>query len=230
MIAKLTKTVSAVFMSAMMLTSCSLVGEKYDMDSAEGIAKVKELIKSCVDTEKNKIYDIEWTEDVRERKLENILSCVSVGYIDSNNDRYWININLINGKFVPDKEPRKSGGLPYSYQLTTPLEVDAIDAAEIQKMTAEARELFSNEEDGNEYEYRSIEKFNISTEAVPLRHAEKWKSIEEVPEEYKQPQYSFELNYTKKGESSEYTGRHIVTNYYGVKFEVNDEGKVVFDD
>ena len=48
MIAKLTKTVSAVFMSAMMLTSCSLVGEKYDMDSAEGIAKVKELIKSCV--------------------------------------------------------------------------------------------------------------------------------------------------------------------------------------
>ena len=67
MIAKLTKTVSSVFMSAMMLTSCSLVGEKYDMDSAEGIAKVKELIKSCVDTEKNKIYDIEWTEDVRER-------------------------------------------------------------------------------------------------------------------------------------------------------------------
>lgn len=90
--------------------------------------------------------------------------------------------------------------------------------------------LFNAEEDGHDYEYQSIENFSVSVAPVPLRYVSKLKESGKIDAEYTQPKYMFELNYTKKGEKSEYTGRHIVTNYYGVKFEVNDEGKVVFDD
>lgn len=229
MIARFTRTALSVSLAALMLSACSLMGERYDMDSAEGIAKVKELIKANVDTEKYKIFKISWEENQREQKLENILSNVSAAYLDSNDDRYWININLINGKFVPDDEPTKGGGLGYSYELTTPIDIDAIDAAYIQKLTSEARELFNAEEDGPDYEYQSIESFSVSVAPVPLRYVSKLKESGRIDAEYTQPKYMFELNYTKKGEKSEYTGRHIVTNYYGVKFETDEGGKVVFD-
>ena len=70
---KLLKNLFVALVAAISISSCSSAND-CAMASDEGVAKIKELIKAHVDINECKIYRIEWKEDWKERKLENVLS------------------------------------------------------------------------------------------------------------------------------------------------------------
>ena len=74
---KLLKNLFVALVAAISISSCSSAND-CAMASDEGVAKIKELIKAHVDINECKIYRIEWKEDWKERKLENVLSQISV--------------------------------------------------------------------------------------------------------------------------------------------------------
>ena len=87
--------------------SCSLGGKDYAMTSDESITKVKELVKANVDTETNKVYRIEWTEDEGNRKLENVLTQIEVDYLGNDDYEYELTINYRDGEFVAEKPAKR---------------------------------------------------------------------------------------------------------------------------
>lgn len=102
------------------------------MTSDEGIAKIKELITTNVDTSKYKIYEVEWNEDGHDRKLENILTQIDVYYIDAENNDYNLSVPA-HGRKVHDRrsEEKRPSDLflrmldaaqPRRYQLRIPRE------------------------------------------------------------------------------------------------------------
>ena len=91
--AKSLKILFVVLVAAMAVSSCTSVND-CAMASDEGIAKIKELVKNNVDINEYKVYRIEWVEDRDERKLENILSRISVDYIDKEDNDYTYGIPL----------------------------------------------------------------------------------------------------------------------------------------
>ena len=95
------KIAAVAAVAALTLTACGS-GETFTMTSDEGIAKIKELITTNVDTSKYKIYEVEWNEDGHDRKLENILTQIDVYYIDAENNDYNLSFLLTGGKFTTD--------------------------------------------------------------------------------------------------------------------------------
>ena len=80
MITRLMKIAVAIVVAALTLTACGS-GETFPMASAEGLAKIRELVAEHVDTSKYKIYTVEWREDNRDRQLENIPTHLSLIHI-----------------------------------------------------------------------------------------------------------------------------------------------------
>ena len=153
MITKLTKTLLGVLAGSCMLSSCSS-GNHLSMVSDEGVAKVKELVRANVDSTQNKIYRLEWQEDDRDRKLDNLLSTINISYIDKNNNDFSLTIHLEDGEFVVD-EPIKSKRQLHAYEQSTPIDLNKIDAAYLQKVGTEADELFCTQnEEGDQYEVK----------------------------------------------------------------------------
>ena len=85
---------------------------------------------------KNKIYELQWEEDNGEHKLENMLSSITVGYIDKENNDYKLIIELKDGEFVAG-EPDKNEKWKYSYEKSTALNLDDINAGLLKKMVKE---------------------------------------------------------------------------------------------
>lgn len=229
MITKLTKTLLGVLAGSCMLSSCSS-GNHLSMVSDEGVAKVKELVRANVDSTQNKIYRLEWQEDDRDRKLDNLLSTINISYIDKNNNDFLLTIHLEDGEFVVD-EPIKSKRQLHAYEQSTPIDLNKIDAAYLQKVGTEADELFCTQnEEGDQYEVKSVERFCFRTDPVSLDRVDLWERDEEYRAEHQITKLTFELNYTKKGETPETKGRAVWTNYYTVPFVVNEQGEVTFDE
>ena len=101
MITRLMKIAVAIVVASLTLTACGS-GETFPMASAEGLAKIRELVAEYVDTSKYKIYMVEWREDNRDRQLENILTHIDVYYLDADNNDYYLSFQLTNGKFTTD--------------------------------------------------------------------------------------------------------------------------------
>ena len=95
------KIAAVAAVAALTLTACGS-GETFTMTSDEGIAKIKELITTNVDTSKYKIYEVEWNEDGHDRKLENILTQIDVYYIDAENNDYNLSAPA-HGRKVHDR-------------------------------------------------------------------------------------------------------------------------------
>ena len=225
---KLTKIAVAAAVAAFMLTACSS-GETFPMASEEGIAKIKELVSANVDTSKYKIYELEWSEDNHDRKLENILTQISVYYIDADNNDYRLSFQLTDGKFTTDG-PKQDDRQTYSYECSTPLSLDAINFDYIQKIGEGADSLVMSDEEGKNLTLKSAGIFRFRVWPVMLREVDRWNRSEEFREESKQLEVQFELNYVDKNESPEYQGRFTVTNYYTVAFMANAAGEVAIDD
>lgn len=128
---RLMKIAAVAAVAALTLTACGS-GETFTMTSDEGIAKIKELITTNVDTSKYKIYEVEWNEDGHDRKLENILTQIDVYYIDAENNDYNLSFLLTGGKFTTDGPKKKrpsdlflrmlDAAQPRRYQLRIPRE------------------------------------------------------------------------------------------------------------
>ena len=219
------KIAVAIVVAALTLTACGS-GETFPMASAEGLAKIRELVAEHVDTSKYKIYMVEWREDNRARKLENILTYIDVYYLDNNN--YHLAFQLTNGKFTTDG-PGKDDRPNYSYACTTPLSLDAIDFDYLQKIGEKADALVMSDEEGKKLTLKSAGMFRFRMWPVPLSNVNRWNSSEEYRAESEQMQVQFELNYVDESESPEYQGRFTVTNYYTVAFTANADGEVSID-
>ena len=200
------------------LTSCGS-GETYPMTSAEGLAKIRELVAANVDTSQYKIYTVEWREDNRDRQLENILTY--------NND-YYLSFQLTNGKFTTDG-PKQDDRRSYSYACTTPLDIAAIDFDYLQKIGERADSLVMSDEEGKHLTLKSAGMFRFRMWPVGLSSVDRWNRSDEYRAESKQMQVQFELNYVDESESPEYQGRFTVTNYYTVAFTANASGEVSID-
>ena len=211
MITKLTKMAAAAAVAAFMLTACGS-GETFPMVSDEGLSKIKELVAEHVDTSKYKIYTVEWREDNRDRKLENILTHIDVYYIDAADNNYHLAFQLTNGKFTTDG-PEQNDRRTNSYACSTPLNLDAIDFDYIQKIGEAADALVMSDEEGKNLTLKSAGMFRFRVWPVS-----------------KQRQVQFELNYVDESESPEYQGRFAVTNYYTVAFTTDAAGEVAIDD
>ena len=140
------KIAAVAAVAALTLTACGS-GETFTMTSDEGIAKIKELITTNVDTSKYKIYEVEWNEDGHDRKLENILTQIDVYYIDAENNDYNLSFLLTGGKFTTDG-PKKSDRRTYSYECSTPLNLDAINFEYLEKITEGAVSIVQSDEKG----------------------------------------------------------------------------------
>lgn len=226
--AKSLKNLFVASVAAIAVLSCSPANE-CTMASDEGIAKVKELVKANVDTGKNKVYRIEWAEDGDELKLKNVLSQICVDYIDEADNGYSLTINYTDGEFVPD-EPVKAKFESNSYKYTTAIDIDQVNAGEIRNNIAHGGELVLLQEDGKEYEFKSVEKYVLYMRPVPKDYEANWeKRDDEYKKEYRQLRHMFELNFTKKDEQKEVWGKHVWTNYYTVPFETDESGEVVIE-
>lgn len=228
MIAKITTALTTVAATAVALTGCGS-GSTLGMASEESIAAVRTLVATHVDTSQYRIYQVEWLEDRRERKLENILSCIEVYYTDRENSDYNLTITLENGKFVAG-EPLKHSRKMYSYDCSTPLDPSRLDAAYIRTIVEAATALVAGQSDGDAYELRSVEKFRFRIEPVDLDRVARWRRDAAYRKEHERLDVSFALNYTKKDEQTEYRGRSAITNYYTVPFTADEAGAVSFDD
>ena len=222
------KAMIAIVVASLALTSCGS-GETFPMASEEGIAKIKELVSANVDTSKYKIYELEWSEDNHDRKLENILTQISVYYIDADNNDYRLSFQLTDGKFTTDG-PKQDDRQTYSYECSTPLSLDAINFDYIQKIGEGADSLVMSDEEGKNLTLKSAGIFRFRVWPVMLREVDRWNRSEEFREESKHLEVQFELNYVDKNESPEYQGRFTVTNYYTVAFMANAAGEVAIDD
>ena len=210
------------------LTSCGS-GETYPMASAEGLAKIRELVAANVDTSQYKIYTVEWREDNRDRQLENILTYIDVYYLDADNNDYHLSFQLTNGKFTTDG-PELNDRRSYSYACTTPLDIAAIDFDYLQKIGERADSLVMSDEEGKHLTLKSAGMFRFRMWPVGLSSVDRWNRSDEYRAESKQMQVQFELNYVDENESPEYQGRFTVTNYYTVAFTADAAGEVAIDD
>lgn len=222
------KIAVAIVVASLTLTACGS-GETYPMASAEGLAKVRELVAEHVDTTKYKIYMVEWREDNRDRQLENILTHIDVYYLDADNNDYYLSFQLTNGKFTTDG-PEKDDRPNYSYACSTPLNLDDIDFDYLQKIGENADSLVMSDEEGKHLTLKSAGIFRFQVWPVSLSNVDRWNRSEEYRAESKQMQVQFELNYVDESESPEYQGRFTVTNYYTVAFTADAAGEVVIDD
>lgn len=161
---KLLKNLFVALVTVISISSCSSVND-CTMASDEGIAKIKELVKTHVDMNEYKIYRIEWKEDRKERKLENVLSQISVDYIDKEDNDYNLTFYYTDGEFVPE-EPRKGKSASNSYEYTTGIEIDEMNAEKIRHNLASGGELVILQEEGEQYEFKSVE--NICCICVPF--------------------------------------------------------------
>lgn len=127
-----------------------------------------------MDINECKIYRIEWKEDRQERKLENVLSQISVDYIDKKDNDYNLTINYTDGEFVPE-EPRKGKFASNSYKYTTAIEIDGMNAEEIRHNIASGGELVILQEEGEQYEFKSVEKYMLYMRPVPKDYEDHWK-------------------------------------------------------
>lgn len=223
-----TKWICAAAAALLALTGCGR-GETYPMVSGEGIAKIRELVAANVDTSKYKIYEVEWREDNRDRKLENILTYIDVYYIDADNNNYHLSFQLTDGKFTTDG-PQQSDRQTNSYTCSTPLDLAAIDFDFIQKIGERADSLVMSDEEGKNLTLKSAGMFRFRVWPVSLSNEERWNRSEEFREESKQLEVQFELNYVDESESPQYEGRFTVTNYYTVAFTADAAGEVAIDD
>ena len=80
------------------------------MASDEGVAKIKELMKAHVDINECKILPHRMERRLERTQIGNVLSQISVDYIDKEDNDYNLTINYTDGEFVPE-EPRKEN--PY---------------------------------------------------------------------------------------------------------------------
>lgn len=227
MITRLTKIAVAIVVATLSLTACGS-GETYPMASAEGLAKIRELVAEHVDTTKYKIYMVEWREDNRDRQLENILTHIDVYYLDADNNDYYLSFQLTNGKFTTDG-PEKDDRPNYSYACSTPLNLDDIDFDYLQKIGEKADSLVMSDEEGKHLTLKSAGIFRFQVWPVSLSNVDRWNRSEEYRAESGQLQVQFELNYVDESESPEYQGRFTVTNYYTVAFTANAAGEVSID-
>lgn len=228
MITRLMKIGVVIVIVAFAFTACDS-GETFTMTSDEGIAKIKELITTNVDTSKCKIYEVEWSEDGHDRKLENILMQIDVYYIDAGSHDYNLSFRFTDGKFTTDG-PKKSDRQSYSYECSTALDLDAINFEYLKRITEGAVSIVQSDEEGKELSLKSAEMFRFRVWPVMLREVDRWNRSEEFCEESKQLEVQFEFNYIDENESTEYEGRFTVTNYYTVSFTANAAGEVSLDD
>ena len=228
MTTRLMKIAAAIAITVLTLTACGS-GETYPMVSGEGLARIRELVAEHVDTSKYKIYMVEWREDNRDRKLENILSQIDVYYIDADNNNYHLAFQLTGGKFTTDG-PELSDRRTNSYACSTPLGLAAIDFDYIQGIGNKADALVMADEEGKNLTLKSAGMFRFRVWPVSLSNVDRWNRSEEYRAESQQLQVQFELNYVDESESPEYQGRFTVTNYYTVAFTADAAGEVAIDD
>lgn len=223
------KNLFAVCMATVALSSCSSGSDNIAMGSAEAIAKIKEVVKANVDPTVYKIYRLEWKEDSGKGKLNNVLSRIDVNYIDKENNDYDLTIELKDGEFVAQEAVKSPRPNYYSYKLTTPLNVDELDAEKINKTLLEGAELVMEQENEEGYELKSVNNVVFSTDPVTENIEKGWdKWKDEYKAKYKKVNQKFELNFIKKDEHDQVIGKRLVTNYYTVSFVVDETGKVVF--
>ena len=166
MITRFVKIAVAIAVAALTLTACSS-GETFPMASAEGLAKIRELVAEHVDTSKYKIYMVEWREDNRDRKLENILTHIDVYYLDADNNDYYLSFQLTNGKFTTDG-PEQDDRQTNSYACSTPLDLAAIDFDYLQKIGEKADALVMSDEKGKHLTLKSAGIFRFQVWPVSL--------------------------------------------------------------
>lgn len=223
------RSLFAVCVAAVAFSSCSSGSGNIGMGSVDAVAKVKEVIKANVDSSLYKIYRLEWSEGGRNEKLNNVLRKIEVYYMDKEGDDYDMIIELDGGEFVPQEPIKSKLTNYYSYELSTPLDVDGLDAENIRKLLTRGAEMVLEQEGEDEYELKSVNNVEFSIDPVLKDHEKNWaKWDDKYKAKYKKVNHEFELNFTKKGEHDQVVGKRIVTNYYTIPFIVNEAGEVEF--
>lgn len=231
MITNFLKSLLVISVAAVAFSSCSFGGSDIAMASDEGVAKIKEVVKANVNPDKYKIYRLSWKEDDGDRKLDNILSRINVDYLDKEDNSYSLSIVLQKGKFVPGEAEKSEQVGYYSYKLTTPIDLEKVNAGNIRTLLGEGGELLSQQEDGDQYVFKSVEEIAFGIVPVMKNYENAWDGWkDEYKARYKQLKQTFKLNFTKKDEREEVRGKHVWTDYYSVPFVVNEAGKVEIEE
>jgi len=85
--------------------------------------------------------------------------------------------------------------------------------------------------DGELYELKSVEMFSFGVDPVDLDYVDGWHRRDEASrKEYERLNVSFQLNYIRKDEATQYNGRYTTTNYYTVPFRLDEAGEVYIAD
>lgn len=102
------------------------------------------------------------------------------------------------------KNRRKGKSVLNSYEYTTAIEIDGMNAEEIRHNIASGGELVILQEEGKQYEFKSVEKYMLYMRPVPKDYEDRWKKWgDDKKQEYRQLRQMFELNFIKKDEQKE---------------------------
>lgn len=226
MMTNLMKSLCVSPVALLAFSACTLGSGGMDMSSEETVAKVKEVVTEHVNLQENKLYELKWSERQDEKKLNNELGEIHISFVNQSDQSFYQIISCEGGEFkADDARPQKRA---VSYELTESLPLDSITPAYIQNMTAEGKKLFSETEDSEQYEFKSVEFYRFSMDPVYKESVGNIMGGFPLKKEKENETMHFYMdqNYLKKGEDSEMHGKHIWTNYYTISFKLDDNGKL----
>lgn len=195
----------------LLTASCGLIGGT-SMSDGQVVEKVKELVAENIDTAQYKVVEVTWDEDglrgMESDKLSNSLHRVRVLLLDKDgrlHEKIFADVDL-----KPEEtKPLDERLVPVNFDPANvmPIDLASVDTAAYSKCIVEAIKMIPAE-----YEFESVGKYIIS--GIRDRKLEK----------------TFTLNVTEKGNSTEFKGKRVITNYYMVDFKVEDGKPVMVED
>lgn len=188
------------------------------MDTVEATTKVAEALKSKIDWNEWKVYNVRWMEG---EELENDLLMFSVAMINKNNDCYTQSFHLtgtIAGHATDLSQARGIGIDKLTFDQVKGITPEMINAQAIQQQYAAAKATIPQE-----YDFKSITSYTFS-EVIPTFNPaiDRDKELGKIEAE-------FCVAVTERGKEMVSSAGKSTLQYYTIDFNVLPDGSVEMD-
>lgn len=191
-----------------LLTACETF-KPIKMDSPEALAKVQEMGKDIPSDAK--VYSVEWHEGTSdEQLLSNNLTggIILITAYKADGTDCSVSAYSLEGEWKKseDKEKEDKSESYNAVKDNKPIDLNALKMDEVTKLINKAKEMIPDE-----YEFKSVGSFQfIATQGKPMAE--------------------LVLRITEKGNETEVKGKHIITNYYELKFKEKEDGTLEMEE
>lgn len=211
---------ATIALVASVLTSCGGTGGfgKLEMDSADAVTKVKELVSDNFDSNEWKLVEMNWNEGSGDRAtLENNLN---LGYVSVKvvNAKGQVFVQSFIGQtgFTPSNISPDHWYSYLDYEKIKPIDMTKFDPAAIVKILDEAKAMIPEE-----YEFKSLADYEIKAGVPDNREGEGEYTAEQTA--------SFTINVVEKGNETVSNAGTTSIIYYEIDYKVAADGTITMD-